>query len=145
MTLTQKQEAFVVKYIECDNASEAYRHAYNTQNMLPKTIRDSASELLNSPGVTPVIEELRAAIEEKVLGKLVIDKTFLTEGIMRNIECAEHQGDNNVALKGYDMLGKMYDLNEDKQNDRLVSDRQRASLLENFKARLLDVTPEEEE
>ena len=31
--LTPKQEAFVLAYIETGNASEAYRRAYNAENM----------------------------------------------------------------------------------------------------------------
>ena len=46
MTLTKKQEAFVAKYLECDNATEAYRYAYNTENMKEATIGNNAYMLL---------------------------------------------------------------------------------------------------
>jgi hypothetical protein len=42
------------------SAADAYRAAFNTQNMLPKTVRDEASRLLKNPYITPVLEALRA-------------------------------------------------------------------------------------
>lgn len=42
MTLTIKQEAFCTAYIELDNASEAYRHAYDAQNMQAATVNRKA-------------------------------------------------------------------------------------------------------
>lgn len=38
MALTQKQEAFALAYFETGNASEAYRRAYNAENMKPESI-----------------------------------------------------------------------------------------------------------
>lgn len=57
--LTPKQEAFAVAYIKTGNASEAYRDAYGAGNMLPKTINEKASRLLNAGKVGARINELR--------------------------------------------------------------------------------------
>ena len=57
--LTQKQINFCHKYIECGNASEAYRFAYNAENMKPATVTVSASQLLSDHNVTIMIESLR--------------------------------------------------------------------------------------
>jgi hypothetical protein len=75
---------------------------------------------------------------------LCIDRKFVTEGILKNIEDAEKIQNHAVALKGYSMLAEMYDLNEDKINDRsrFISEKDKLALVENFKSRLLDVTPE---
>ena len=37
MSLTPKQEAFCLAYMETGNASEAYRRAYDADNMKPAT------------------------------------------------------------------------------------------------------------
>ncbi|CAB4214416.1 Terminase small subunit [uncultured Caudovirales phage] len=140
--LTQKQEAFVMKYLETDNATEAYKFAYNTKTTRDATIHDNAYKVLIMPEVSQRIRELKQESNQIVLTKLVIDKEFITNGIIKNIIAAELKEENAVALKGYDMLSKMYDLNDDKQNDRLFTDRERVALVENFKARLLNVTPE---
>lgn len=140
MSLTKKQEAFIAKYLECDNATAAYKHAYDTKNMKEATIGNNAYMLLKKHSeVAARIKE----IKDKVLDKIVIDRIFLTNGILDTIEKADLEGDRSNTLKGYDMLGKMYDLNEDKQNDRLMSNKDRVALINNFKRRLLDVTPEE--
>lgn len=57
--LTIKQENFCNYYVECGNASEAYRRAYNAVNMKDKTIWERASKLLNEYKVSTRVEELR--------------------------------------------------------------------------------------
>ena len=67
--LTAKQEKAVIKYVECGDKSEAYRHAYNTKKMKPETINRKANELLDNSKITKRMEELqleqRREIEEK--------------------------------------------------------------------------------
>lgn len=57
--LTIKQENFCNYYVECGNASEAYRRAYNAVNMKDKTIWERASRLLNEYKVKARVDELR--------------------------------------------------------------------------------------
>ena len=63
--LTAKQESACLKYIECGNKSEAYRHAYNTENMKPETINKRAYELFDTGAITGRVEELRSAIQKR--------------------------------------------------------------------------------
>jgi phage terminase small subunit len=66
MALTQKQEAFCLAYIEtAGNASEAYRRAYNAENMQPLTINKRASELLCNSDIAGRLSELRAPAIKK--------------------------------------------------------------------------------
>lgn len=60
MSLTQKQEMFCIAYIETGNASEAYRRAYNAENMQPATITVKASQLLAQDNVSVRVDALRA-------------------------------------------------------------------------------------
>tara|TARA_R110002126_G_scaffold63960_5_gene164000 strand:+ start:2618 stop:3037 length:420 start_codon:yes stop_codon:yes gene_type:complete len=58
--LTQKQEAFAQKYIELDNASEAYRQCYDvSEDAKPETIWSRASELCKNGKVAARIVELQ--------------------------------------------------------------------------------------
>lgn len=57
--LTKKQEDFVLKFCETGSATAAYRHAYTVKNMTDKTIRESASKLLDDRNVSLAIEEIR--------------------------------------------------------------------------------------
>lgn len=59
MGLTIKQENFCNYYLECGNASEAYRRAYNAENMKDETIWSRASKLLAEYKVSTRVEELR--------------------------------------------------------------------------------------
>lgn len=56
--LTPKQEAFALEYIRNGkNASDAYRHAYNTENMKEEVVWNEASQLLKHHEVSIRIEE----------------------------------------------------------------------------------------
>jgi phage terminase small subunit len=60
MRITPKQQAFALAYIELQNCSAAYRTAYNTANMKPKTVHEAASRLLKNSKVAARIAELKA-------------------------------------------------------------------------------------
>lgn len=68
--LTIKQEKFCNKYLECGNASEAYRYAYDCSRMREKTIWEKASRLLANDKVRARIKELqRTTIQELNINK----------------------------------------------------------------------------
>ena len=62
--LTAKQENFCLAYIETGNASEAYRQAYNAENMKPEVIHVKACELIKGGNVSVRIIELQEAHRE---------------------------------------------------------------------------------
>ena len=64
MKLTIKQENFCNYYLECGNASEAYRRAYNAEKMKEKSVWEKASELLRNVKVSARVEELRAELND---------------------------------------------------------------------------------
>jgi phage terminase small subunit len=71
MSLTAKQEAFCLAYIETGNASEAYRKSYDAENMKSETIHKRASELLDNGEVAGRVEELRKEAAER--NKITVD------------------------------------------------------------------------
>lgn len=125
MTLTPKQEAFCNKYLECGDATQAYRFAYDTQRMADRTCNNKAAILRKHKKVAAriaelqaeqkgksditkdrVIEELAAILESKITdyvefdGKTIIFKSFdeLTERQVKAIESIKH-GKFGVELK----------------------------------------------
>lgn len=62
--LTIKQEKFCNKYLECGNASEAYRYAYNASRMSEETVCNSAYKLLQNGEITARIAYLREHLAE---------------------------------------------------------------------------------
>lgn len=62
-SLTIKQEAFCQAYVELGDASEAYRKAYDADNMKPESVHRKAKEVKDNVKVTARIEELQGEIK----------------------------------------------------------------------------------
>jgi len=71
LKLTAKQEAFCLAYLEAGNASEAYRQAYNAENMKPETVNRKAKELLDNGKIAARIEALQEEHRER--HKITVD------------------------------------------------------------------------
>lgn len=65
MDLSIKQENFCNYYIECGNASEAYRRAYSCSNMKDESINRKAIELLSNGKITARVKELQEELKKK--------------------------------------------------------------------------------
>lgn len=77
--LTQKQENFCLAYIETGNASEAYRRAYDAENMSQAVISNKASLLLARGDIGVRVAELRQPVIEAVRVTLAAHLTRLEE------------------------------------------------------------------
>ncbi len=60
MSLTIKQEKFCMVYIETGNASEAYRQAYNCENMKEATINRNAKMMIDDNKISTRVKELKS-------------------------------------------------------------------------------------
>ncbi|OOF53626.1 terminase small subunit [Rodentibacter trehalosifermentans] len=107
--LTPKQETFCLKYIELGNASEAYRQAYNAENMKPESVHRKAAELLADGKITARIEALQA--EHKERHKLTIDDLLIELEEARQI--AKEKEQTNAMTQA--TMGKAKLLGLDKQ------------------------------
>lgn len=63
-SLTIKQEKFCNKYLECGNASEAYRYAYDCSKMSNNSVWCNASQLLADTKVAQRLEYLKNHLAE---------------------------------------------------------------------------------
>lgn len=63
-SLTIKQEKFCNKYLECGNASEAYRYAYDCSKMSDNSVWCNASQLLADTKVVQRLEYLKSHLAE---------------------------------------------------------------------------------
>ena len=106
MALTKKQEAFALAVITHDNASAAYRAAYDAKKMNAAAVNVEACRLMANPKVALRVAELRApalkaaALEaEETLGYLAkvnrfdIRKLYDEQGEMKPV----HQWDDETA------------------------------------------------
>ncbi len=63
--LTVRQEKFTQKYVECGNASEAYRYAYpSSAKWKDKTVWENASRLMANSKVSARVKELEEASKQ---------------------------------------------------------------------------------
>ena len=60
MNLTPKQDNFCRLYIELGNASEAYRQAYDADDMNQNTVNKNASVLLENPKIATRLNQIRS-------------------------------------------------------------------------------------
>lgn len=81
--LTPKQEAFAQAYVETGNASEAYRRAYDAENMKPTTIMVKACHTLALDKIRARVGQLQGEAFERhemtmdaIAGMLMEDRDF---------------------------------------------------------------------
>ena len=63
--LTPKQEKFCQAYIETENATQAYRQAYNAENAKESTINRSAAQMFENPKITARLQVLSEHHQER--------------------------------------------------------------------------------
>lgn len=98
--LTAKQENFCLNIAKGMTQSDAYRNAYDADNMTDKQIWEEASKVASNPKVSKRINELREKAESKAIMSAIERKEWLTSVIKE---------DNLVSdkMKAVDILNKM--------------------------------------
>ena len=89
MSLTIKEEIFVQRRIEGYSQTEAYRFAYDCENMKDKTVTEKASKLMAKDNVRARYEELLEEHKQKALytrEKAVNDLIWIKEKAREDIE-----------------------------------------------------------
>lgn len=119
--LTIKQQRFVDKYLETNNASEAYRFAYKCKNSSPETIKVEACNLLKKPNVALTIERAQDKVQaksdlsrERIIKELeIINNANIRDYcnvVEKEIEVTDNQGNRrkekimDVQFKPFDQL-----------------------------------------
>ena len=98
---TPKQEAFARKYVECSNASEAYRHAYDVgENTKPETVWRKACEVMANGKVAARVFEL----QEKAAARTLVTVESLTKELDDNRKKADDL--DQVAAMNQATMGK---------------------------------------
>lgn len=117
--LTPKQEAFALAYVTLGNASEAYRSAYNCKpDAKPAAITVEASKLLSNPNVALRVAEL----QERASAKVVLNRAWVLERLMRNVEEGHKISDLAASNKALELLGKTDELAMFVERQNVTSD-----------------------
>ena len=110
--LTIKQEKFCMKYVECGNASEAYRHAYDAENMKMETINRNAKALLDDSKIATRVEELRKQHSKR--HEVTVDS--ITEELNEAKELAKDEKQLATLVNAIMGKAKLHGLLVDKKN-----------------------------
>ena len=99
--LTKKQEEFAKAIVDGMNQADAYRYAYDAENMSDNAIYREASLLVDNPKVAQRIQELRDKIANEKIMSAQKRMEWLTELILG--EDASYSD----RLKAIDIMNKM--------------------------------------
>jgi len=106
--LTPKQEAFARNVAEGDTYAQAYRQAYDAENMSKSTIRVEASRLASDPNVSLMVMELQEAAN--------VQTQYTIEKAMRELEearlMAMKEGQVSSAVSAIEKKAKLNGLFE---------------------------------
>lgn len=115
--LTSQQEKFAQLVAAGSNQSDAYRGAYNTSKMLPKSVTEKASELMANVNVSSRVRELRQPVVDAVRAEAKITLESHLAEIERIKGLALQKEEYNVALKAEELRGKAVGLYVNKTED----------------------------
>lgn len=115
-TLTIKQEKFVQGLIRGLSQRQAYKEAYNANNMMEETIDKEACLLFNSPKISERYNELVKELEDKSIMTAKERMKWLSDVVKGNIKQISYSGNGETyeneayisdKLKAIDTLNKM--------------------------------------
>lgn len=119
MNLTPKQERFIQNIVSGMSQRQAYKDAYNAENMADETIDVRACELFNDSKVKVRYQELMKELEDKAIMSAKERMIWLTEvvkGLQTEKEAVFTDGDVvikdveanlSTKIKAVDTLNKM--------------------------------------
>ena len=133
MSLTTKQEIFVQRLIEGNSQREAYKFAYNCENMKDESIDVEASKLFNSPKIIQRYEELLEEHKQKALytrEEAINDLIWLKEKAREDIEYRGlKQANGGHFLKSVNELCQLEGLYPTKEEDKKDTEEDIAKVL----------------
>ena len=130
MSLTIKQEIFVQRLLEGNTQAEAYRFAYNCENMKDKTIIEKASKLMAQGNIRARYEELLEEHKQKALWSRSKAEEKLMWLLDKSQEDIEYRGlkqaNSNSMLNTIKELNTLTDLypKKNKEEDVNLEDRE---------------------
>jgi hypothetical protein len=101
--LTEKQEAFAVAVVNGSNASDAYRLAYDAENMRPETVWSEACRLLANHNVAARLAVLNSEKEHQ-RRMMAVSRA---ERVLQRLESlADTATTESVKVRANELLGK---------------------------------------
>ena len=133
MSLTIKEEIFVQRRIEGYSQTEAYRFAYDCENMKDKTVTEKASKLMSKDNVRARYEELLNEHKQKALytrEEAVNDLIWIKEKAREDIENRGlKQANGGHFLKSVNELCQLESLYPTKEENKKDAEEDIAKVL----------------
>lgn len=116
MNLTPKQERFIQNIVSGMSQRQAYKDAYNAENMTDESIDVEACKLFNSPNVSQRYKELLEELKDVAIMSAIERMKFLTDVVKENeqdimfvegIPVGKRAADLNTKMKAVEILNKM--------------------------------------
>jgi len=130
--LTAKQEAFAQGVASGKTLSEAYRNAYDAENMKDASIWNEASRLMDHPQVTARVSAIQKATEEKTLHDQARLRRLVLERLYEESANAES---DSARIRALELLGKSIAMFTDKLEQE-TKERSAAEIEQELIARL---------
>jgi len=131
--LTDKQESFLLAYMECGDSHRAYREAYNAKNMSDGCIRGEVSKLLRHQAITKQLGVLKTERAKNI----AVDASWLLNSAIENYHLALEQGELGHANKALEIIGKHVNIQAFKETKEVNVNLNIAERLERARARAI--------
>lgn len=109
--LTAKQEAFAQGVSQGKTLADAYRNAYDAENMKEASIYNEASRLMDRPQIAQRVDALMQAKEEKTLHDQARLRRLVLERLYEESTNAES---DSARIRALELLGKSIAMFTDK-------------------------------
>lgn len=116
--LTSKQEQFAQNIADGMTQADAYRNAYNAENMSDNSIWVNASKLTADAKVAVRIKELK----DKIAAKKLWTREMGVKALMRAYQIAEKNEQSSAMTQAAKELNAMHGYNEPTKIDHTSSD-----------------------
>jgi len=140
MTLTSKQEKFAQAVASGMTQADAYRHAYNAENMADSTIWSRASELAADGKVSGRIKALQEALQEAATIAALWSLELSIKTKRQALQLALEKKDPRAIIQASESLDKQYGFEPALKVDITSSD---GSMSPNKRRPFEDLTDEE--
>ena len=138
--LTPKQERFVQLVVGGATYSDAYRGAYDVENMSDPAINTEASRLANDPKISPRIKELEKDLQESAAIAALWSLELSIKTKRQALKIGIDKGDSRAILQASESLDRQFGLEPARKVDITSSD---GSMSPNKRRPFEDLTDEE--
>ena len=105
--LTAKQEKFAQAIVDGHGQSEAYKAVYDTSNMQPATIHNSAYKLMNHGEIAARISGARQAVASGLMAKRIWTAEKLVDEVEQNLHQARKLNQMAPANKAIEIIARL--------------------------------------